>query len=421
MATSVPLLSEEPAAVQAAEDVGMGSDDAVKKRLQVAVQFDTKILDADSRVSRMLDNSMKTLEADGQEWVIHKEGKLMVGIITKAIKPAPLQLAVSKQLQLQRNKVLKSDVFRYVKWLRQFAIGYQLYGGMDDENLRSRWQRSRRRKTRGLVHVSVRSVKKSGSGASVAPPAWRADKRDEPSERPKPKCLKCQSTAHRVGDHPGITDTEVKKLIDDFHQARRRSVNFMSSTSLRTAWSGKKMEIDILIRRPVMERLGFSVDSMLVDAFKQRRVWDMAEAGDADQTSANVNRLQGAFQEVPEDALYAEDVALLTVDWFSKVRQKHMDVLRQALECMHREVLVRSEKLRQQVRGRREKKAHMRLAKFALGDFALLGKIIKFPNKLALNWKCQYCTMYRGSTGNVSQWYNSSFNRLRGRSTMPAG
>ncbi|RHX97657.1 hypothetical protein DYB25_010987 [Aphanomyces astaci] len=88
---------------------------------------------------------------------------------------------------------------------------------------------------------------------------------------------------------------------------------------------------------------------------------------------------------------------------------------------MHREVLVRSEKLRQQVRGRREKKAHMRLAKFALGDFALLGKIIKFPNKLALNWKCQYCTMYRGSTGNVSQWYNSSFNRLRGRSTMPAG
>ncbi|RQM16008.1 hypothetical protein B5M09_012807, partial [Aphanomyces astaci] len=71
-------------------------------------------------------------------------------------------------------------------------------------------------------------------------------------------------------------------------------------------------------------------------------------------------------------------------------RQKHMDVLRQALECMHREVSVRSEKLRQQVRGRREKKAHMLLAKFVLGDFALLGKIIKFPNKLALNWKGQY-------------------------------
>ncbi|RHY93798.1 hypothetical protein DYB26_006568, partial [Aphanomyces astaci] len=35
-------------------------------------------------------------------------------------------------------------------------------------------------------------------------------------------------------------------------------------------------------------------------------------------------------------------------------------------------------------------KAHVRLAKFALGDFVLLGKIIKFPNKLALNWKGPY-------------------------------
>ncbi|RHY85326.1 hypothetical protein DYB35_004553 [Aphanomyces astaci] len=57
---------------------------------------------------------------------------------------------------------------------------------------------------------------------------------------------------------------------------------------------------------------------------------------------------------------------------------------------MHRDVAARSEKLRQQARGRREKKAHVRLAKFALGDFVLLGKIIKFPNKLALNWKGPY-------------------------------
>ncbi|RHY96309.1 hypothetical protein DYB26_010736 [Aphanomyces astaci] len=57
---------------------------------------------------------------------------------------------------------------------------------------------------------------------------------------------------------------------------------------------------------------------------------------------------------------------------------------------MHRDVAARSEKLRQQARGRREKKAHVRLAKFALGDFVLVGKIIKFPNKLALNWKGPY-------------------------------
>ncbi|RHZ33110.1 hypothetical protein DYB37_012932, partial [Aphanomyces astaci] len=391
--------TEEPAAAQAAEDVDMGFDNAVKVLNAPALpqppsfkgsteserrafmreyqRYTSQIMvlqsmgqrpflmplgacmdlfstDAslcgrtvrhqDPRRRQSLDNLMKTLEADGQEWVIYQEGKLVVGIITKAIKPAPLQLAVTKQLQLHRNKVLKSDVFRYVKWLRQFAIGYQL---------------------------PVREEKRP-SGASVVPPTWRADKRDEPSERPKPKCLKCQSTAHRVREHPGITDAEVKKLMDDFHQARRRSVNFVSSTkpansmecqasiedvltipkvlldsgsdetlvsegllvalerlgamqfktvTLETsigplvlrglrAWvEEKRMEIDVLIGRPVMERLGFSVDGMLVDALKQRRVWDMAEAGDADQTSANVKRLQEAFQEDPEDALYAEDVA----------------------------------------------------------------------------------------------------------------
>ncbi|RHY91838.1 hypothetical protein DYB26_010439, partial [Aphanomyces astaci] len=38
----------------------------------------------------------------------------------------------------------------------------------------------------------------------------------------------------------------------------------------------------------------------------------MAKAGDADQTSANVKRLQEAYREDPEDALYAEDVACST-------------------------------------------------------------------------------------------------------------
>ncbi|RLO13024.1 hypothetical protein DYB28_008982 [Aphanomyces astaci] len=60
------------------------------------------------------------------------------------------------------------------------------------------------------------------------------------------------------------------------------------------------------------------------------------------------------------------------------------------MEDLHLDVAARSETLRQQARGRREKKAHVRLAKFALGDFVLLGKIIKFPNKLALNWKGPY-------------------------------
>ncbi|RQM28206.1 hypothetical protein B5M09_013088, partial [Aphanomyces astaci] len=70
-----------------------------------------KILDAESRVGRMLDELMRSLEQDHQGWT-----------------------AVQKQLQLQRNKTLKSDIFRYVNWLRTFAAGHQLYVGLDDES-----------------------------------------------------------------------------------------------------------------------------------------------------------------------------------------------------------------------------------------------------------------------------------------------
>ncbi|ETW05444.1 hypothetical protein H310_03209 [Aphanomyces invadans] len=64
----------------------------------------------------MLDDLIRVLEQDHQEWVLHQEGKMVV----------------EKQLQLQRNKALKSDVFRFVNWLRQFSAGFQLYVGLEE-------------------------------------------------------------------------------------------------------------------------------------------------------------------------------------------------------------------------------------------------------------------------------------------------
>ncbi|RHZ29330.1 hypothetical protein DYB26_004772, partial [Aphanomyces astaci] len=110
------------AGASAPGDVDMGEVEPVKLLnapallLPLSFKGSTKAeRHADSRVSRMLDNLMRVLEADGEEWVLHQEGKLVLEIITKAMKPAPLQVAVSKQQQLQRNMVLKMDVLRYVK------------------------------------------------------------------------------------------------------------------------------------------------------------------------------------------------------------------------------------------------------------------------------------------------------------------
>ncbi|RHY86579.1 hypothetical protein DYB35_010216, partial [Aphanomyces astaci] len=339
-AAEVPLPDASSAGASVPGDVDMGEDEPVK----VAVQFDTKILDADSRVSRMLDNLMKTLEADGQEWVLHQEGKLVVGIITKAIKPAPLQLAVTKQLQLQRNKMLKSDVFRYVKWLRQFAIWYQLYDGMDKER-HSKAPAEEPRKENSRPHAEVKKLMDDFHQAC------RRSVNFVSSTKPA-NSMECQASIEDVLTLPKVlldsgsdetlvsegllvalerlgaslnVETKPRLMLKPYGETTKplhvtRQVQFKTVTletsigplvlrGLRAWVEEKRMEIDVLIGRPVMERLGFSVDGMLVDALKQRRVWDMAEAGDADQTSANVKRLQEAFQEDPEDALYAEDVA----------------------------------------------------------------------------------------------------------------
>ncbi|ETV90603.1 hypothetical protein H310_14639 [Aphanomyces invadans] len=60
------------------------------------------------------------------------------------------------------------------------------------------------------------------------------------------------------------------------------------------------------------------------------------------------------------------------------------------MDNIHRNVAAKSELLRHQARGRRSKKPLVKMAKFAVGDYVLLGKVVNFPNKLALNWRGPY-------------------------------
>ncbi|RQM21454.1 hypothetical protein B5M09_014044 [Aphanomyces astaci] len=72
--------------------------DVLKQRLQRAIRFDMKILDAESRAGRRLDELMRSLEQDHQEWVLHQQGKMFVEVMTKSIKPESLKTADQKQL-----------------------------------------------------------------------------------------------------------------------------------------------------------------------------------------------------------------------------------------------------------------------------------------------------------------------------------
>ncbi|RHY87036.1 hypothetical protein DYB26_013597 [Aphanomyces astaci] len=56
------------------------------------------------------------LRRDRQEWVIREESAAIVKIITEAFKPVSLHRAVTEQMALTRNKPLKKDVYRFVRW-----------------------------------------------------------------------------------------------------------------------------------------------------------------------------------------------------------------------------------------------------------------------------------------------------------------
>ncbi|RHZ08482.1 hypothetical protein DYB31_008999 [Aphanomyces astaci] len=52
---------------------------------------------------------------------------------------------------------------------------------------------------------------------------------------------------------------------------------------------------------------------------------------------------------------------------------------------MHINVAVRSHKLRQQARGRRDRKSQVKFAGCSVGDFVLVGSVVNRPTKLALH------------------------------------
>ncbi|RHY16724.1 hypothetical protein DYB32_010616, partial [Aphanomyces invadans] len=158
----------------------------------------------------MLDDLVRVLEQDHQEWVLHQEGNFFVEIMTKAIKPETLKAAV--QEQLQRNKGLKSDIFRYVKWLREFSAGFQLYVGLDEELKTDDTCATSRRLQDG--QLEERPCKPNGADKSRGRPYGPEKGREDYKPRKKLGCLKCGDKSHYVADCPAATPGEAGRLLD---------------------------------------------------------------------------------------------------------------------------------------------------------------------------------------------------------------
>ncbi|RLO04616.1 hypothetical protein DYB28_003906 [Aphanomyces astaci] len=269
------------------------------------------ILDAESRVGRMLDKLMRWLEQDHQEWVVHQGGKRIVQVMAKSMKPESLKTAVQKKLQLQRNKVLKSDVFRYANWVRKFAAGH----GREDAA-----------KNNGRVGGKAEAI----VHRTVEPPA-------------KKGCLKCGDMSRRVlVNQPQRQKTERGVLLENIvrvddvlldsvgtvlysvpHLAypygsdakpvvMMRCVKFdcvtLDTTCRPFVLRGLKAWVDdastateLIVSRPVNELLGFSVEDLLVGARKKKEEWDVSSVPTNELSGiANVKRLMAEKLNPPE-------------------------------------------------------------------------------------------------------------------------
>ncbi|RHZ29405.1 hypothetical protein DYB37_011994 [Aphanomyces astaci] len=111
-------------------------------------------------------------------------------------------------MALTRNKPLKKDVYRFVRWLREFAIGHERFVGYEEEA-----------KPAGKPDPPRMP---QGSGQTFRPASVQAPPRAAPapstpqastSSTPGSGCLKCKSTTHKVRECPGITDDEAVRLL----------------------------------------------------------------------------------------------------------------------------------------------------------------------------------------------------------------
>ncbi|RHY00230.1 hypothetical protein DYB36_010989, partial [Aphanomyces astaci] len=90
-------------------DVDIRALDSLKKLIKAAVVFDMSVQDADS------------------------QSPAIVKIITDSVKPTSLHRAVTEQMALTRKKSLKKDVYRFIRWLREYAIGHERFVGYEED------------------------------------------------------------------------------------------------------------------------------------------------------------------------------------------------------------------------------------------------------------------------------------------------
>ncbi|RHZ28685.1 hypothetical protein DYB37_012805, partial [Aphanomyces astaci] len=192
----------------------------------------------------------KVFEEEPQDLDVLKNFDIMV----KAIKPLGLQKSVQRHQALQRNKPLKSNVYRFVDWLRVHTAGYHLYAPVEDDKTSAPPATVAAAPSR-----PSKPERSEGSVGSSSRPPRRAPAPEQDSakyERKKATCLKCDSANHKVVNcpkcAPGESERLLKEQMDKWKSALNKKVaklQGITNKSLRLR-SQDRMHLKVISPEP---------------------------------------------------------------------------------------------------------------------------------------------------------------------------
>ncbi|RHY38324.1 hypothetical protein DYB25_012869 [Aphanomyces astaci] len=187
-----------------------------------------------------------TCYSDPARGPIHEESPAIVKIITDAVKPVSLHRAVTEQMTLKRNKPLKKDVYRFVRWLREYAIGHKRFVGSEED---------------------------TKPAAKPDPPKTNQGGTHGLRTAPTQSTPQAPVTATAPQTPPGLTST---------NGFRFGSLEFKTGCGplmlrgLCVCVDEAVAGVELALGLPVMQKLGYSVKTLLENSRRQEAEWYFA-------------------------------------------------------------------------------------------------------------------------------------------------
>ncbi|KAG6615986.1 DEAD-box ATP-dependent RNA helicase 36 [Phytophthora cinnamomi] len=277
--------------------VGELDFDKVKALMKEKLRMDVSLTDADSRVSKLAHEMYQVLEQANMEWMVKGEPKKIVNYLIDTLSPEEFRRTIKNEMAREANKPLYKDVVAFIKWFRARCKEYLRWepanakkpqpapsGGKHGDTLPIVLRTAPKRtpeKVRlffanGVMIEDVleldRVLLDSGADVIVASRSLVAHlERNGVSVRVET----CSPRSLSMFD--GKTLTVMQKAWFDTIKIYTSAGPLLLRRTPAWIFGDDAEPLTMMLSRPVMERLGYSVDAILAKAYGTRPEWDLQD------------------------------------------------------------------------------------------------------------------------------------------------